>query len=595
MKLPIAILVALTSAAVAPNFFLNGREVLGDCLFAGEDTPPQPEQEQPEVLTRGPVHEAFAEPVTLQTLDRFRISRQPPANIEEVPPADRPQGDQFTWVPGYWGWDADRDDFIWVSACWRAGPPNMYWVPGYWARINNIQEVGRSGVDVQVGGFGVHVGGSTRTVEISSWTWVSGFWNPTTAQEIEYLTAPPPLPDVGAPGPAPAIDQVWVPGCWYWQNGQYVLRSGYWQRQQQNWIWEPSHYRWTPRGYVFVAGHWDYPLERRGVLFAPVYFSRTSYSRAGFSYSPSIAINLGVLASNLFSYPRYSHYYFGDYYDDAYLSAGIYPQFESERRHTWYDPIYTYDRWYNGRNDEHWDERQRQRYDSRRSDKNLRPAHTYREMEFHAARMPEAQRGNATLARPFNTITENKASPLKYERMDTHTRQGVAQQANDVHKFSDERVKWERVSNPQRATSPVADTVNSPSPVRKPTMPPAEHSDADGATLPTKTKDTAIPPTGRQEPATRPVEHTEPATPPVERAETPPAGNASPHSREYPMAQLDRVKLPVAPPVVGKTGGTAQSTPPNQPVEERATAAPGQSRDSERTGDKDRGRMGGGR
>ena len=39
----------------------------------GEDAtqpPPTPAQEQPEVLTRGPVHEAFAEPVDLNTQPR---------------------------------------------------------------------------------------------------------------------------------------------------------------------------------------------------------------------------------------------------------------------------------------------------------------------------------------------------------------------------------------------------------------------------------------------------------------------------------------------------------------------------------------------
>src|SRR5512141_735640 len=115
-------------------------------VYAGDEPPPIPDQEQPEVLTRGPVHEAFAEPVPLQVQAGLIVSNAPPANIEEVPPAERPQGNHFVWVPGYWSWDADRNDFIWVSACWRVGPPNTYWVPGYWAQVTNVQEVGRGGV-----------------------------------------------------------------------------------------------------------------------------------------------------------------------------------------------------------------------------------------------------------------------------------------------------------------------------------------------------------------------------------------------------------------------------------------------------------------
>ena len=115
----------------------------------GEDStqpPPTPSQEQPEVLTRGPVHEAFAEPVDLNTQPGVVAPTQPPANIVENPPSDKPVGDQYVWVPGYWAWDSERNDYIWVSGCWRAAPPGRYWVPGYWSKT----------------GLG--------------WEWVPGFW-----------------------------------------------------------------------------------------------------------------------------------------------------------------------------------------------------------------------------------------------------------------------------------------------------------------------------------------------------------------------------------------------------------------------------------
>ena len=46
--------------------------------------PPVPSQEQPEVLTSGPVHEAFAEPVNLQVQAGLVAPQQPPANIVET-------------------------------------------------------------------------------------------------------------------------------------------------------------------------------------------------------------------------------------------------------------------------------------------------------------------------------------------------------------------------------------------------------------------------------------------------------------------------------------------------------------------------------
>jgi hypothetical protein len=75
---------------------------------------------------------------------------------------------------------------------------------------------------------------------------------------------------------------------------------------------------WTPRGYIFVDGYWDYPVGRRGMLFAPVYFNSGLYSRRGYNYSPSIVLDLALFAEHLFLRPNYHHYYFGDYYDVGY-------------------------------------------------------------------------------------------------------------------------------------------------------------------------------------------------------------------------------------------------------------------------------------
>lgn len=149
-----------------------------------DNPPPIPAEEQPETLTSGPVHEAFAEPVNTDVQEGLVVPKEPPASIEELPPADRPQGENYIWVPGYWAWDADRSGYLWVSACWRLAPPNMTWVPGYWNRISG------------------------------GWEWVAGLWTPAGAQEIEYLPAPPALDNIQPLMDAP-VGTVWVPPCWY--------------------------------------------------------------------------------------------------------------------------------------------------------------------------------------------------------------------------------------------------------------------------------------------------------------------------------------------------------------------------------------------
>ena len=60
------------------------------------------------------------------------VPKQPPGSIEEVPPDQKPAGDNVIWIPGYWAWDDDRSDFLWVSGIWRTPPEGKQWVAGYW-------------------------------------------------------------------------------------------------------------------------------------------------------------------------------------------------------------------------------------------------------------------------------------------------------------------------------------------------------------------------------------------------------------------------------------------------------------------------------
>jgi hypothetical protein len=519
--------------------------------------PAAPAQEQPEVLTSGPVHEAFAEPVNLQVQEGLVAPIQPPPNIAEAPPTESPQGGNYVWVPGYWSWDADRNNYIWVSACWRAAPPGMYWVPGYWAQVSD------------------------------GWEWVAGFWSPMTNREIEYLPPPPAVEEITPPNP-PSPDYIWVPPCWYWNQTTYIRRPGYWLNAQPNWVWVPSHYIWTPRGYVFAAGHWDYTLARRGILFAPVYFPRSVYAHVGFSYTPSIVIDIGALSISLFTYPRYCHYYFGDYYDSSYLRIGIYPWFETERYHTWYDPIYQHNRWHYRRSEPKWEQRQRHEYDLRLADKNLRPARTYREMETRLTKLPEQQRKDFRIAQPLNTFAANKTAAVKFEHITNKTRREIANKETSVRKFGEERHRWESrnimtgqsviqpkvpVTQPQvEHKAPITTTPEYKPPVATPT--PERKTPV--TTAPERKTPVVTPPVERKGPEVIPQpEHkgTEHTAPPVEHKEkqrvAPPAETKAPFvpPRQVHITKPEKVKVPT-PPIVGEKAKAEKGPPPN-PADER--------------------------
>ena len=52
----------------------------------------------------------------------------PPAVIyEPVPP---PPAVGYVWIPGYWGWHADR--YIWIRGRYAYGRPGYTWAPDRW-------------------------------------------------------------------------------------------------------------------------------------------------------------------------------------------------------------------------------------------------------------------------------------------------------------------------------------------------------------------------------------------------------------------------------------------------------------------------------
>jgi hypothetical protein len=491
-------------------------------------TPPaMPAEELPagsQVLARGPVHEAFAKPVTMDPQAPVLVLKQPPEALQEMPPAEKPAGADIVWVPGYWAWDEDRNDFIWVSGCWRNAPPGTYWVPGHWLQTAN------------------------------GWQWIAGFWKPIAAQppqQIEYLPAPPAAVEIESPGNPPLVNQVWVPGCWYWHEGRYVARHGYWITQQVGWVWVPSHYVWTPRGYIFCPGHWDYDLDNRGVLFTPAYFPPAVRIRPGFVFCPGICVDLGMLRLNLFAYPRYRHYYFGDYYDDAYLRIGIYPWFKCQTVHAWYDPLFVYDHWHFGRTDPHWARRQAQEFEMRHDHRDLRPAWTYHEFQAQMDRMPAARRPERPLVQPMKTFAVSQATPIKFERITPAERQQFAVKSAEVRNFRDQRAHWE-----SPAGQPAAQT--KPAPV----------SPLPRQQVPTQT---------------RPVPVTSPRGQ-VARPATQPAYQARPaKSVPAPQVRVTRPEQVVAPspPITAKPSGSRyiEKVAPGHPAQERArTEAPSNTR-----------------
>lgn len=416
-------------AAVAAVFAFSWQAALlfaqegGPLALDGPEAPSALDRLETELgyteLTRGPVHEAFAEQVSLDPQPGIIVDKEPPLPIVEVPPENQPSGANVIWADGYWAFSEDDDDFIWVSGAWRAAPRGYQWVPGYWKKAD------------------------------TGYQWIGGFWATADRDEIGYLPTPPESLEEGPTSEPPADDYFWIPGNWNYQDSRYAWRPGYWAQSQENYVWIPQYYRWTPSGCILAGGYWDYPLSSRGYLFAPIQFNRPVYRTQGWYYTPRVALDLGPLHFHLFVRPSYSHYYFGDYYGDRYANNGWFAWHNYYGRRHAYDPLFAYNVMRYRQRGIDFHDRSRRWHNHFEDHKDQRPQHTFRKQkEYIAQHRDRDYIKNVSLGDSFDDVVRNKKD--KFVRMDDNRRTQVNDMRERFSKFRDQRTKLEVAGNQAR-------------------------------------------------------------------------------------------------------------------------------------------------
>ena len=173
------------------------------------------------------------------------LAKEPPPPVPEEPPDYRPEGKNVTWIPGYWAWDAERKDFLWVSGTYR-------------------DRAGRAAA-------GCPATGPAPTK--------AGAGSPASGRRTEQTEVPytpePPEPFNNEPNlPAPDDDSTWVPG--YWHYNQAALRGGRatGRRNTQSRVWVSPRYTWSIRLSVLrrllgLSARRSRPALRAGVLQSP--------------------------------------------------------------------------------------------------------------------------------------------------------------------------------------------------------------------------------------------------------------------------------------------------------------------------------------
>ena len=175
------------------------------CVAAGLDQPANATQDPgkdnepgPEVLNRGPIHEAFASPITYDPATGPVVPKQPPDPIEEQPPEEKPDGDTVQWICGYWSWDQSAPISSGSAGSGAEPPPNCQWTPGYWDQCDG------------------------------GWRSTCGCWTPVDQGTCQYLPAPPPSVEQGPSSPPPTenCNCSWTPGYWSWHEATETGAAG---------------------------------------------------------------------------------------------------------------------------------------------------------------------------------------------------------------------------------------------------------------------------------------------------------------------------------------------------------------------------------
>jgi WXXGXW repeat (2 copies) len=240
--------------------------------------------QQIQPFERGPIHEAFIEPIREPTaLQAIGIQPPPPLN-QTIPPK---KDHKTIWIQGYWSWDNAINDFIWISGIWRNPPPDHIWISGYWKQFPE------------------------------GWVWIKGFWSAVPLDAVTYIEMPPPDPEDEDVDEPPSEDMFWVPGYWNYNapTSQYQWVDGEWHDWDPQWILTPTHYLWRPEGYVMVPAFWDWMIEDRGQAFRAVIVPSPLRAHAVMSSSGD-PIEVPVIIIQYFvDYPDYCcvfhhHYWF---------------------------------------------------------------------------------------------------------------------------------------------------------------------------------------------------------------------------------------------------------------------------------------------
>jgi hypothetical protein len=206
---------ALTTVLLASlTFATSGRSQEPEPLplpQSGAKPKPESSDSRVTVIEKAPIHEGFAQPGAQIRGKGMTAPKAPPLPVNEIPPEPKPEGASMKWIPGYWAWDAERTDFIWVCGCYRNTPSERTWEPGRWKETKK------------------------------EWTYFPGYWRPTDGKTLAAnLPEPPAVKEEAPVAPKDNPNAMWVPGIWEYKDSKFEWQPGYWPASRERMIWQQA-------------------------------------------------------------------------------------------------------------------------------------------------------------------------------------------------------------------------------------------------------------------------------------------------------------------------------------------------------------------
>ena len=181
------------------------------------------------------------------------------------------------------------------------------------------------------------------------------------------------------------------------------------------------------------------------MLFAPYRFRNYSRWNRGYRFTPQVVIATNLIQLNFWVRPQYRHYYFGDYYNNAYLARGFQPWHRFHNHQRQFDPLFAYTSRVQSVGDRNYFNRIDQRFGLLTQNPDRRPIHSFSHQNHQLVsdRFDDANVRGRALGSTLQDHLRNTRD-ARFVRLEQVTRDRVHSESQQIREIAVQRREIER-------------------------------------------------------------------------------------------------------------------------------------------------------